>query len=196
MQVLTPPVFRKRYGRYVTCMCLCGSDIVKEVRVASLVASRIVGCGCIRHERATKSNTKHSMVGTGAYKSWQKMRDRCHNTGSEHFERYGGRGIKVCERWNDFANFYADMGDRPAGMTLERVDYDGDYEPSNCKWAPWTEQARNTSRTRLSPEKVLEIRARYERGESQPKLAKAFCVSNGAIWSALHGRTWADVTEA
>lgn len=76
-------------------------------------------------------------------KSWQNMRNRCFNTKHEKYETYGARGITVCERWESFANFVADMGVRPTGKTLDRINNDGNYEPSNCRWATASEQQYN-----------------------------------------------------
>lgn len=77
------------------------------------------------------------------YTSWAKMRGRCNNPNDTNFHHYGGRGITVCERWADFTNFLADMGERPEGTSIDRIDVDGNYEPSNCRWATQLEQVRN-----------------------------------------------------
>jgi hypothetical protein len=87
--------------------------------------------------------------GSPTYISWQGMRSRCRNSAREKFSRYGGRGIEICDRWNDFANFLADMGERPAGTSLDRIDNDGNYEPGNCRWATPAEQRNNNSQLRL-----------------------------------------------
>jgi len=86
---------------------------------------------------------KHGMTDTGAHRSWLAMRERCNYEKNIGYENYGGRGIKVCARWETFENFYADMGDRPDGMTLDRINPEGDYEPGNCRWLTKKEQNRN-----------------------------------------------------
>lgn len=89
--------------------------------------------------------TGESNLDNKTYRSWLKMRERCFNPKNERYHRYGGRGITVCERWLSFANFIADMGERPEGMTLDRKNTDGNYEPGNCKWSTTLEQNQNAS---------------------------------------------------
>lgn len=87
--------------------------------------------------------TTHGMSKTSTYRTWASFRGRCNNPKDPAYKNYGDRGIKVCERWNKFENFYEDMGDRPEGLTLERINNDGNYELGNCEWATWKKQARN-----------------------------------------------------
>lgn len=95
-------------------------------------------------------NRTHGMRDSDEYRIWRHMRSRCENERMPAFDRYGGRGIVVCERWLDFANFLADMGPRPTkGHSLDRIDVDGNYEPGNCRWATEHEQQRNRRDTRL-----------------------------------------------
>lgn len=97
-------------------------------------------------ERATHGHTRDFRP-TKTYKVWSSMRERCHRTTHPDFPRYGGRGIKICERWNSFESFLADMGEKPDGKSLDRFpDGDGNYEPGNCRWATWKEQNNNTSK--------------------------------------------------
>lgn len=92
-----------------------------------------------------KRNYSHGLSQTRTYEAWKHMIQRCTNPHAKHFSYYGGRGITVCERWlSSFENFLADMGERPPGLTLDRYpDNDGNYEPDNCRWATWTQQAAN-----------------------------------------------------
>lgn len=109
------------------------------------------------------SSYKHGWSATPTYRTWSSMHSRCEDEGNASYSRYGGRGIVVCERWNVFENFLADMGERPDGMTLDRIDNDGSYEPSNCRWATKAEQERNKSNPWLDPEKAARIRAGQRR---------------------------------
>lgn len=135
--------------RYWNCVCDCGAT--RHVGTYNLLNGDCKSCGCYSRDRSRlhPGNTKHSMSNTPTYRTWSKMKERCFNPRFVKFSFYGGRGITVCERWMTFANFLADMGVRPTGMTLDRKDSDGDYEPSNCRWATRLEQANNTRTNRF-----------------------------------------------
>ena len=88
----------------------------------------------------------HGMSGTPIHNIWCNMKGRCSNPNKNNYKYYGGRGIRVCDRWNDFLNFLKDMGDRPEGLELDRINTDGDYEPSNCRWVTHKQNAQNRGR--------------------------------------------------
>lgn len=123
------------------CQCSCGRK--KTVAKKNLVTGNTQSCGCIQKSIAAKRLTKHGKSLTREYKSWSSAMSRCYDDSHVAFKHYGGRGIKVCDRWHNFENFLADMGKRPIGKTLDRRENDGNYEPGNCRWATPKEQANN-----------------------------------------------------
>jgi len=133
------------------CRCDCGSE--KIVGGTSLRIGETASCGCLRRDMVCEGNSKHGLAKRTAkhplYHLWKGMRARCKNPNHSHYHRYGGRGIKVCERWREFDNFLHDMGERPSpAHSIDRINNNGDYEPSNCHWATPIEQSRNGSRMR------------------------------------------------
>lgn len=141
--------------------------------------------------RLTHGHTK-TRTYSPTYQSWQSMLARCRYKNRHNSGRYIGRGILVCERWCDFASFLADMGERPAGLTLERNDNSIGYQPGNCRWATPTEQARNTRRTRLTFETATQIARKMLAGGSPAKIAKEFGISESLPREIMRGRCWKD----
>lgn len=127
------------------CRCDCGN--VKEIRGSSLLSGNSKSCGCLNREGTAARSLTHGYT-TGhypkrEYRIWRNMLNRCNNAKVPHYSRYGGRGITVCERWHSFVNFFADMGNCPPNTSIDRKDNNGNYEPSNCRWATAAEQRRN-----------------------------------------------------
>lgn len=133
------------------CICDCGTE--KVIRGHDLKMKRILSCGCLKREKCDemhKNNITHGEGGKNKkspeYEAWAQMRSRCNNPNHAHWDRYGGSGIKVCQRWqSSFINFLADMGRRPSDAhSIDRYpDPYGDYEPANCRWATALQQRHN-----------------------------------------------------
>lgn len=134
-------ILRHKTARDWWAKCACGVKF--SVRIDHVMNGATRSCGCLQRALAIQRFTVHGMSHTTEHNIWLSMRQRCEKPKAHAYKDYGGRGIYVCERWRVFANFYADMGPRPKGHTLERINNDGNYEPGNCKWATPKEQARN-----------------------------------------------------
>jgi len=128
------------------CQCVCGTRTV--VFGGHLRSGHTTSCGCLQKEVVTKhghSTTANSQT----YRSWDHMIQRCNNINNKYYHNYGGRGITVCQRWENFTNFLEDMGERPSGLTLDRIKNDKGYCKSNCQWATRKQQQRNRRTNRL-----------------------------------------------
>ncbi len=126
---------------FALCKCECGSE--KEIRHSLLVKGFTRSCGCLQRELNAKRSTIHGQSNTPAYRSWVSMVRRCSDPNQKDYKYYGALGIVVCEEWKTFVRFFQDMGQRPAGKTIDRIDSAGNYEPNNCRWATVKEQLKN-----------------------------------------------------
>lgn len=150
---LTVLTFVRMHGHLSVWRCRCECGVVKDVSRHNLINGSTVSCGCFRRENCWAPGTYphvhgnaayrhgHASARTPEYRSWMKMRSRCHNPQNRMFAHYGGRGIRVCSRWDKFENFLKDMGPRQPKMTLDRKNVHGHYCKRNCRWATAREQA-------------------------------------------------------
>lgn len=138
----------KSKARQYECLCDCGA--VCLVISPCLRGGTTQSCGCYRREATSALKRIHGLSESRVYRIWHKMLTRCRDPKTPQYPHYGGRGIKVCDRWMSFQNFVDDMGMPPDRMSLDRIDVNGNYEPTNCRWASQKEQTRNTRRTRYA----------------------------------------------
>jgi hypothetical protein len=174
-----------RYPMWV-CACSCGTT-VRSVLAWGLTSGKSRSCGCLAREQSIK----HGQWGERIYDLWVGMLSRCKYPYASQYAQYGGRGIKVCERWRTFQNFYDDMGDPPSRRhSLDRYpNRHGDYQPGNVRWATMKEQSRNKDCVILDEAKAAEIRAL--RGVLfQREIAEKFGISRGMVGHIQRGKAW------
>lgn len=134
----------KDWTSYYKCQCDCGT--VRDVGLPGMKLGRSTSCGCYARQHTSEVHTTHGATHKPGYKTWESMMARCYNTNSDSYHNYGGRGIIVCERWHSPNVFISDMGPRPSVKhSIDRINNDGNYEPSNCRWSTSKVQ-RNNSR--------------------------------------------------
>lgn len=180
------------------CTCDCGAYHFSTV--THLLSGNTTSCGCLKRDviaLRNKSNVIHGYTNSPTWVSWMLMRQRCTNPKHKSFAEYGGRGITICERWESFENFLADMGERPANHSLDRRDPNGNYAPDNCRWATSEEQANNkrTSR-RYTYDGRTQTLAQWAReiGVSRQslryRLDNDFSIEEALTLTHNHGNRW------
>lgn len=177
-----------------SCDCDCGGSI--DALGYQLRAGRTTRCRACVKRAIGDANRRHGVNGTPTHTTWAGILQRCLDQKNRKYALYGGRGIGVCDRWrHSFEAFLADMGERPAGMSIDRIDNDRGYEPGNCRWATAREQVANRRCTKLTDAMVEEIYLSLRQGARGVDLAKAFGVSQTAICAIRHGRGYMRAAE-
>lgn len=191
---------RKRACRVI---CECGTERVYHE--SELAHRRRTTCGCgvaARREafaalRRQAAKRKADGRKTPTFETYRAMITRCENRRQARFNQYGGRGVTVCPRWRQsFEAFLADMGERPDGMTIDRIDNDRGYEPGNCRWATASEQTRNQRRTKLTPDLVREIVVGAYSAMKQKDVAALLGIAQTTVSEVRRGESWSDVVAA
>lgn len=164
------------------CICDCGS--ITFVLGANLRRGTTTSCGCMR------GPVKHRKSGSREYKIWSQMKGRCDNPAHLRFVYYGARGISVCESWrNSFECFFADMGEAPDGMSIDRIDVNLGYFKENCRWASQKQQNRNRRSTKLSAEDASDIKNNIS--DTSRSLASKYQISVSQVQRIRSGKRWA-----
>jgi hypothetical protein len=173
------------------CACDCGNETVADGSM--LRDGRWKSCGCLKREQIIARSTKHghkSRAGAShAWNSWMNMTRRCTNPEHPRYPDWGGRGITICEQWQDFRNFLADMGEPPPGMTLDRRDNNGNYTPENCRWATSHEQKVNSRNFKLTPDVIAEAGRLRVTGLSMAVIGTQLGLNRHTVSRALSGKS-------
>ena len=185
--------FRENRRTYIMASCSCGSA-PKKYRIEGIESGHSRSCGCFHKEFLSKMQTTHGIARHPVYKVYKALMDRCYNPKNKSYKRYGGRGISVCDEWrNDIKSFYdwSLVNGWANGLTIERENNEGNYEPSNCKDIPHSMQSRNRSITKLNEEKVEQIRNLYRIDKkTQREIADIYGISNGCVSNVCSNKVW------
>lgn len=186
-------IWPERYHHRTAFKCLCECGTVKIVPGYVLREGLTRSCGCLSRE----TSRTHGCSGptgrrTSEYGIWAAMIQRCENEKNAAYHNYGGRGIRICESWRgSFEAFLADMGKRPSERhSIDRINVNGNYEPSNCRWATTIEQGRNTRTVKMTPETAGRIRARKAQGATNMAIGREFGIHNSVVSRICNGKSW------
>lgn len=192
---VTARALADRHGRARwACRCSCGSETV--IAASALTSGHTRSCGCLRREMVATGALRrtHGARRTAEYRTWCSVIQRCTNRRSPGFAKYGAKGVTVCKRWREsFEAFFADMGPRPRGCSIDRIDNSRGYEAGNCRWATAHDQARNKTTNVLNTEMVMEIKQRLRAGATTTDVSNEFGISLSTASKVKCGVTWADV---
>jgi hypothetical protein len=187
---------KDKYGN-IYWICECDCEKIIETSGGSIRGNRTTSCGCYNKELLKNNNHgfKHGMRNSKEYSCWIDMKRRCHNINHSDYDIYGKRGILVCDRWlKSFENFYEDIGPRPLDddYSIERIDVNGNYEPTNCKWASREDQIINRRTTKIKGKKEADhIRKEYSTGEfTTTEIADYYNCDRITISDILQNKTW------
>jgi hypothetical protein len=183
---------RNKHGHPLwECSCACGTTTI--VSGSNLRGGHTKSCGCRvkTHSGRWSHGLLSNPINKPTYRIWIQMKARCLNPNYTHWRYYGGKGITICPQWIDsFETFLNDMGLRPDGLTIDRIDPLGNYEPDNCRWVSQKTQVRNRSTNKLNLETVKQFRQRAADGERVSSLAKEYNIKRGYAYLVLAGKTW------
>lgn len=189
---LTPIEYIKGYPAKWVCICDCGNRTT--VNQGNLVSGSTKSCGCLNKSTLVSRSTRHGQSGTKLYNVYYHIIHRCEDRNHRAFKYYGGKGVKMCDEWRSdfmaFFNWSAKNGYKE-GLSIDRIDSSGDYEPNNCRWVTATHNNRNRDFVKLTYDKAQEIlKINSSKKYSQSKMAKMFGVSQSTISDIVTGKRW------
>lgn len=186
----------KQQQKYYLCQCLCEKGTLKEVSHGNLISNQVKSCGCLKSGHIKHGQAKGPGQISREFYSWQDAKARCFRPTKRNYKDYGGRGITMCDMWiHDFAAFYDHIGPCPEGLTLDRIDVNGNYEPGNVRWATLEEQSQNRRSTKTTKEEVELLRNEHAAGATTMSLASKYNLPYQLVLNVILRRTWKNIKE-
>lgn len=189
-------VIKRSYNdkdNFIRWECLCDCGKITYVRAQSLKERKVKSCGCLNNEKRSERVKIHGLSKTPIYFIWKGMRQRCYNPKNKRFHRYGGRGIKICEEWEDPKSFikWALENGYKKGLTIERENNDSNYAPDNCCFVTTKINNQNSSNCTITKEIAIKIKDEYKSGNiTQKELSKRYGITQQTISKIIRGKLW------